>query len=318
MTIVGNARSLTDIDPVKLAELFSIQEAITHVVGQLIATGRTWPLERSKQAPDSTRSDFMATRLPLRTADEVNGLKVGVEHYLLSHGSFRFLLPTPPSPSSFETLPDRSFLHKLISTQGIVNTVSHSPEDKKSRCSSSGGTNPQATPFTPIPQKTGSTLEKIQPTKGIRTPQEFLLNLQSKEMEKKIEAAGTGRRVILKNLPTDATLTDVFCLIFNGQVENVTLNDRDATVDFVDTVSADAYFNKVCNGIRVGEHLITVERGTSPKITAHVVNCIKSRTTRVVHAIVPLNMTMKELYDAAAEFHVEHIEYHIEPNKVHT
>ena len=75
-------------------------------------------------------------------------------------------------------------------------------------------------------------------------------------------------------------------------------------------------YEKVSGGIRVGEHLITVERGVSPKLTAHIVNCLKTHTTRVVHAIVPSQMTMEQLRDAAKGMNIEHIEYHYEPDKV--
>lgn len=186
-----------------------------------------------------------------------------------------------------------------------------------SRHSSPGGTNPEAEPFTPASQdKPAISKQPASFKRGVRPPEEFLAQLKSMEITKKIEAAGTDRRIILKNLPEDAKLTDVFCLIFNGQVDQVTMEGREASVDFISSESAKAYYEKVSGGILVGEHLITVERGVSPKLTAHIVNCLKTHTTRVVHAIVPSQMTMEQLRDAAKGMNIEHIEYHDEPDKV--
>ncbi|KAJ6141641.1 hypothetical protein N7470_010031 [Penicillium chermesinum] len=193
----------------------------------------------------------------------------------------------------------------------IYSTVSYSVEENSPRQSPSG-INPEAPAFTPASHSV-PTAQKAEIVKGIRTPKEFLDSLKMMEINKKINAAGEKRRVVLKNLPENAKLTDVFCLVFGGQIDRVTMNGREANVDFLTAASAQNYYDKVSRGIRVDGHLITVEQGVSPKLTSHILSCVDSGTTRVVHAIVPPHMTVTELYDSAKELNLERLEYRLEP-----
>lgn len=124
------------------------------------------------------------------------------------------------------------------------------------------------------------------------------------------------RRIIFKNVPEWATISDMICLVHGGAIERIwSEKEEEVIVQFLDDTTCKKYYETYSKGIRIGEHVIEVEQATCDPVSQKLKNVVNAGNTRVVYVDIPALRTIGELEEVAKGFEVDHIVYRVEPNK---
>ena len=189
--------------------------------------------------------------------------------------------------------------------------VSGSVADSAGASEASKGTNPEAPSFTPS-----------SPTivdRGVRSPEDFMAHFRALKIANAEKNGKTlqPHRIVFKDVPDWANLTDIMCLVHGGDIASMTGNGGyEVYVDFVDPEACKRYYDTYSDGIRIGNEIMTLELGQPQKIDQLLKDMSDDGKSRVVYIDVLDGKKFSDLHQTCDKFDLDHLMYHVEPNKV--
>ncbi|KAJ5179909.1 hypothetical protein N7492_003119 [Penicillium capsulatum] len=153
--------------------------------------------------------------------------------------------------------------------------------------------------------------------RGIRTPTDFMAQWRAKNAERIAiaESKPVSRRIVFKNVPDWANLTDVLCLVYGGPIERIwSEQENEVIVQFFKVPDCEEYYDDNSSGIFVDGQVIEVEQAECPPLSKETKHWITAGCTRVVKVDIHNDKTFQDLQDIVKDLELDHLMYRAEPN----
>lgn len=135
-----------------------------------------------------------------------------------------------------------------------------------------------------------------------------------------VRTATPDRRILFRNLPSWATISDVLCLVHGGAVNRVwNETENEIMVQFCDETACKQYYETYSQGIRLeGDHVIAIEKPRgSDRLTTSLKDKIEAGVSRLVLvANIPNEKTFQDLRGLVKDYSVDHILWRAEVDRV--